>query len=101
MKKINPETTTASLKVLRHKHVYYKLQRLLGMLKSTENQRLEQRALDIYTCFLQSMESHPAVLSTVGVAANHQQTQNQNRLTLTELDIANAEDILLIAASLL
>ena len=38
MKKINPDTTTASLKVLRHKHVYLKLQRILGMLKSDDNQ---------------------------------------------------------------
>ena len=47
------------------------------------------------------MESHSAVLSTVGVAQNHQTTQNQNRSTLTELDIVNAEDMLLIAVMIM
>lgn len=47
------------------------------------------------------MESHPAVLSTVGVAQNHQTTQNQNRSTLTELDIVNAEDMLMIAVMIM
>lgn len=49
------------------------------------------------------MESHPAVLSTVGVATNHtnQSSSSSNRSTLTELDIINSEDILLISVNML
>jgi hypothetical protein len=57
--------------------------------------------MEIFEIFLQSMESHPAVLSTVGVASYHQVASNQNRSTLTELDIVNSEDLLIIAVSIM
>ena len=48
------------------------------------------------------MESHPSVLATVGVSQNHINANSQGqRITLTELDIVNGEDILMVAVDIL
>jgi hypothetical protein len=59
--------------------------------------------MEIFADFLRAMESHPSVTSTVGVALNHTSTGHalSNRATLSENDLNGAEDLLLIAASLI
>jgi len=58
-------------------------------------------ALEIFLVFIQAMESHPSVSSTVGIASIHSTKYNSSlgasRITLSELDMLNAEEILLIA----
>jgi len=57
--------------------------------------------MEIYSIFLQAMENHPSVLSTVGVALIHSTQHNTSlaasRSTLSALDLLNAEEVLLIA----
>lgn len=98
-------TQTVPLNVLRLKFIHHKLSRLLGIFAELGTVAdIENKAVEIFTSFMQAMECHPAVLSTIGVALNHTShnaSQNSNRTTLSELDLANAEDTLLIAASLI
>lgn len=65
----NPDLHTLPLKLLRFKMIYYKLARVLGIF--CEVQDKFKHAMEIYTVFLQAMENHPSVLSTVGVALIH------------------------------
>ena len=102
---VNALAQTVPLNVLRLKFIHHKLSRLLGLFAELGAVTdIENKAVEIFTSFMQAMESHPAVLSTIGVALNHttqNSSQNPNRSTLSELDLANAEDMLLIAASLI
>lgn len=79
--------------------IYHKLARVLGIFSEVEDKF--KHALGIYTIFLQAMENHPSVLSTVGVALIHSTQYNTSlaasRSTLTSLDLLNAEELLLIA----
>ncbi len=85
-KKVNPETINVPLKLLRLRFLYYKLSRTLGVLdRETDVVKLEKEGLNIYSVFLQAMESHPSVQSTVGVAQFHSNVNRNN--TLSDLDI--------------
>jgi hypothetical protein len=92
---------TLPLKLLRFKMVYQKLARLLGIFCDAEDKF--KLAMEIYSVFLQAMENHPSVLSTVGVANIHSTQYNTSlaasRSTLSDLDMLNAEEVLLIAVA--
>ena len=49
--------------------VYHKLARILGVFNDLENKF--KYAIDIFQVYLQAMENHPVVLSTVGVSNIH------------------------------
>lgn len=63
----------ASVKVLRYQFVAYKLFRVLGLYSGDQMtpERRQEVANEILTVFLQAMEHHPNILSTVGVGAMH------------------------------
>jgi hypothetical protein len=79
--------------------IYHKLARVLGIFVDVQDKF--KHAMEIYSIFLQAMENHPSVLSTVGVAQIHSTQYNTSlaasRSTLSALDLLNAEEILLIA----
>ena len=95
----NPDLHTLPLKLLRFKMIYHKLARVLGIFSDVEDKF--KHAMEIYTIFLQAMENHPSVLSTVGVALIHSTQYNTSlgasRSTLSNLDLVNAEEVLLVA----
>lgn len=95
-KRGNPDTLHVSLKVLRLRFLFFKLSRSLGVIdREVDVAQLEKVSLKIFSLFMQAMESHPSVQSTVGVALFHSNTNRNN--TLTDLDMTNAIDLLVIS----
>ena len=77
------------LKLIRFKMMYYKLARLLDIFSDVQDKF--KLAMEVFLVFLQAMENHPAVLSTVGVALVHSTKYNTSlaasRSSLSDLDV--------------
>ena len=84
---------------MRWKFIFYKVNRLVGMYNSINYEERMHLGNEIFSVFLQSMEFHPMIVNhNTSVEKMHYRPKQKDYMN--EVDMKNAEDLLLIAVEL-
>lgn len=103
-KAIDIEKSFVCLKSLRLRFILIKLKRLFSLWEEMDKMRKVEAVVykEVFGTFLKAMEAHPSAPTSTGIGANHQKVEGMPlRPTLSEIDLENAQDLVVIAVEIL